>query len=775
MHSRANPVPSGPSNTTHTPLEEYSSLAEVDPSVFADAGQAEAVARAAFANWVRQSPMAPENPDALVRDVKLEKMYWGRLESEIASRMMVWHEEAYTGSQQVSASPLPEGTADPWSTSAEELRLVSQHICRCDTCKGTGKVSCPECGGKARVQCSNCQGTGKAYGYAKNGSRRLMNCRVCSGQLELQCSSCAAGMRACAICGGSGRKERWRELVETKRAELRGGPAEHLSHALFWKNAVADASRDEICADAIVVGQADASGVLGEAKVAHLAPGAEIVKLWKDLQPTLRTDERIVLQSFTVFEVPRVTLRYSLPGAGPRTVRFEGLRLLAPPISRDEIFGVRARWLRLTRNVLLVTSLGVPLVYLARGEYFRKGSVAAAELAFCAVAFAVYRLIRSLMLYSFAHSRIWAWIAGSGAILLCGLMLWVEPSAGAARRLLSNDQLDAARQELLALGDPGRPEQAKLWASLHLAIAKKTTDPEIIRRELSEIPPRTPQRKACASRLREVAESTVREQLAAKQSQHAEALLASVTPVLADELRGDPSLVQISELRALDQEQMFDACSSDVCRLNAARKALSYAASPAREQRLNASRRSVLASLSYQPSGDDPVLARLTRLRSIQALARELTGQEGDNELTAEARAATETAQRARVRVSLIGADAAILGELLGPGIDQGGSILRFEDNAVSLFASMRSGRCVGAYIVGSSKEQRTLDDSAHSKTTIRLLSQSLGREMALPEQPRDPSGRGVSISRLRIGSMPLVARWNGTALSELRIGEAQP
>lgn len=770
-----NPVPSGSSNTAHTPIERYSALVEVEPTVFAEAITAEAAARGVFATWVGQSPVAPEDPNALVRDVNLERRHWARLETEIAARSATWREKAYNGSEQVFASSPPTGVADLWVTSEEELRRVSRHICRCGTCDGGGQVTCPECGGQARVQCSNCQGTGKAYGYAKNGSRRLMNCRVCSGQLELQCPSCEAGTRQCANCGGSGRRERWLEMAETRRVEVRGGPAEHLPQAFSWSKAAEDASRDEICVDAMLIGQTDVRGALSDAQVANLAPMTRIGHQLKDLQPALRNDERIERQSLTVFEIPSVVLTYGLPGTKPATVRFEGLRMLAPPVNSDESFALRARRLWLTRRVLAGIVLGVPLVYLARGEYFRNGLVAVLAVCLGAVAFAMYRLVRSLMLYGIARARVWAWITGIGAVILGGLVVQVEPSVRAARRFLSSDHLDAAKQELVALGGPERPDHAELWASLHLAIAKKATDPEIIRTELTQIGTQTPQRQACARHLCEVVEIAAHQQLAAKQWQHAEALLALVAPVLADELRGDPALGQLDELRALVQDQAFEGCATDLCRLKTARKALSFATSPEPLQRVNASRENVLVSLSYQPNRDDQVLARLKRLRDIEQVATELGGQEGDSELAGRVHAAQETVQRERDRVPLIGADAAVLGELIGAATDRGASILRFEDKAVSLYANMRSGRCVGTYIVGSSNTQRALNDPARSKTAARLLSQSFGSEVPLPEQSGGLSARNSSISRSRIGVVPLVARWNGTALIELRIGEAQP
>jgi len=455
-----NTASSGPRTTFATSREGYHSLAEVEPSVFADTTVAEGMARDAFATWVRQCPLVPEDPKTLLSNVRIERRHWGRLESEIVARTSVWREVAHTGPQHVPAAPRSAALLDPWSMTIEELRRVSHHICRCDTCEGSGSVVCPECQGKGRIQCSNCQGSGKAYGIAKNGSRRLMNCRICEGRLELLCSSCEAGKGRCSACSGSGQEERWIEVVETRRVDVRVGPDEHLPLAFPWKNAAADASRAEICADVWVAGEKSTGGVLTEAQLKSLVPAEWIQQHWRDLQPALGDEEHVVRQTFSSFEVPSVALTYSLPGAEPSTVRFEGLRMLAPPVTSDESFARRARRLRLTRNMLTGIVVGVPLFYLTRGEHFRSASFAVMAVCLGVVAFAAYRLVRGLMLYGLARSRGWASFAGGGALLLGGLMVHAEPSLRAARQFISDENLDAARKELVALGNPVRPDQA---------------------------------------------------------------------------------------------------------------------------------------------------------------------------------------------------------------------------------------------------------------------------------------------------------------------------
>ncbi len=55
-----------------------------------------------------------------------------------------------------------------------------------------------------------------------------------------------------------------------------------------------------------------------------------------------------------------------------------------------------------------------------------------------------------------------------------------------------------------------------------------------------------------------------------------------------------------------------------------------------------------------------------------------------------------------------------------------------------------------------------------------RLLVQATGRSTAaIPPRPKSPKAQEVS--RWNEGTTPVLARWNGEALMELRIGAAAP
>jgi hypothetical protein len=564
---------------------------------------------------------------------------------------------------------------------------------------------------------------------------------------------------------------RWLELVQTSRIDVRVGPEDCISWLFPWKQTAAQALQAELCVDVIAAGEVGTYGPLSEGHLASLTPAGWFEEHGRALRPELRNDERVVRQVFSFYDVPCLAMIYALPGESPRMVRFEGLRMLGPPITRDESFAKRARRLRSIRNVLAGIALGVPVFYFARGEYYRSPAVAVLLVGVVAVTFGIYRLFRGLSLHGFAHSRPWAWFAGAGTLVLLASAVQAEPSLRTARQLLSNDQIDATRRELIALGSPEEPARAELWNSLHLAVARKATSPETVRHELSEIATGTPQRIACARHLGELVDKAAREHLVAGHWQAAETLLASVGEDLKREMPGDPVLARVTETHALTQEQAYGKCSTEVCRLNAARNAVSYAATPMRVQRLNAARQNVSESLTYRPNGE-AALPRLRRLRAIQNVVDELGVLVGDDELAARARAAGETVGRERAQVPLFGADAAVLGELLGNVVYQSAGALKFEYGTVTLFANMRGGRCIGIYIAGNSKERRVLNEPDQSASTVHLLSQSFGHAVPLPAAPQ---GSTRTSSGSQVDNVPIAARWSGAELMELRIGEARP
>jgi len=79
---------------------------------------------------------------------------------------------------------------------------------------------------------------------------------------------------------------------------------------------------------------------------------------------------------------------------------------------------------------------------------------------------------------------------------------------------------------------------------------------------------------------------------------------------------------------------------------------------------------------------------------------------------------------------------------------------------------------CTGLYVVGATAGLRAL--SGKEDGLRRLLVQATGRPRATI-RVRDQSPRVHLVSRWSEGSTPVTARWNGSTLMELRIGDATP
>jgi len=81
---------------------------------------------------------------------------------------------------------------------------------KCETCHGTGFVSCGECNGGGSVLCSKCNGLGERAACRKCSGEGLIRCRRCGGTGQYRgalCQSCRGDRIAvCPSCNGDGRR-----------------------------------------------------------------------------------------------------------------------------------------------------------------------------------------------------------------------------------------------------------------------------------------------------------------------------------------------------------------------------------------------------------------------------------------------------------------------------------------------------------------------------------------------------------------------------------------
>jgi len=322
-----------------------------------DEGQA---ARAAFAAWASQQAAAPREPASLVTAVDRSAEYVGMLSTEIAGRRVGWKSVPANSRARISAPRIGIERIEAWDVEAVSLQQQSDHIAVCDLCAGQGRVSCASCGGIGKTTCKTCGGQRKMYGYAANGSRRLLNCTTCRGKGEVDCPDCRRGIATCHACAGEGRVQRWIELESWHRALASVHP-EGLAQRFGWS---ATPPNDAIVRDGDVVADVERPHRLAST---DLDP---VLAQWLGvLAPPLATGERVARQRLRVVRLMMTTVGYRV-GAQEYGAIFSGKRLLAPPADPTSAFARRAARLRALLVALLVGAALFAIFSLGRGFFY---------------------------------------------------------------------------------------------------------------------------------------------------------------------------------------------------------------------------------------------------------------------------------------------------------------------------------------------------------------------------------------------------------------------
>ncbi|WP_338864766.1 hypothetical protein [Myxococcus stipitatus] len=735
----------------------------VDPMPPADAEAIKLAAVQAFTEWARRLPVPPPTPTDFIRSVEPKARRACRLYSTITERQVVWKEGATQGSPPVTGVRRQADGVDPWAETHASLRESSLSVLACMPCGGQGTVSCPNCGGKEHVACSNCGGSRKAYGYASNGSRRLMNCRSCGAKGLVQCPSCRSGRVFCSTCQGRGRQQRWLEFVESVRFDFLVMLEDEELRRLVW-------TKGDMEKDAKLVGEISANSVLTREKVAPHLPEDWLQEHWGKTQVGLKPRERVTSQSFQIFEAPAARVSYAIADAPPTTIEFEGQRMLAPPLSADQQFAARARKVRAARAILLALAVGVPLLYLLRGAYFWNASLVALSAFLGASAILAEHFVRDGTLGRKTKARTWG-IGAAVSALLAGIMaVTSEPSLDDAQRHIKEGRLDDAHMELLALGGPKAPKLQQAWADLHLAHALRARRVDEVVKDALMLKPGTRARATVDQHLQSLTRQHVLDALGRKDAASASTVLSSARPVLELGFAKD-----IGELTARIHDTEHEACTTDACRWKTVAAALRAEPTPSREQRLGQVRSTLVGQLTPAPRPKAATLEWVQHLHKTTALAIELGDTPSDVKLGEQARQAAEWAREEKERIPLIGAERAVAIALLHLTAGSTPNILTKTTASISLSCALKDGRCVGAYLVGADKDGRVLNNSKRSGATKELLSRVLGHPVELPSAPPSRGGKSPTQSTWKDGRVTLLARWNGSHLVELRVGEVKP
>ncbi|EAU65812.1 hypothetical protein STIAU_6231 [Stigmatella aurantiaca DW4/3-1] len=212
------------------------------------------------------------------------------------------------------------------------------------------------------------------------------------------------------------------------------------------------------------------------------------------------------------------------------------------------------------------------------------------------------------------------------------------------------------------------------------------------------------------------------------------------------------------------------ACVGSDCRWKAAREQQEAV----KQQRVQA-REALMKTLIPSTREGESDLVWLQRVDQVLAGVEAAAKLPGDRELAARALDASNWAREERGKLALVGAERALVLQLLHLPAAPSARIITLESDTVQLHCAMEGERCVGVYLVGRDKAGRVLNAPAQAEETAALLSQALGQSVPLPTPPAREGTRGPTTSTWKVGTVPVVARWRNSDLMELRVGDLKP
>lgn len=439
----------------------------------------QADARAAFAQWAATQPACPGNAASLVERVDGSEQHVGLMNTDVQGRRVVWKSVGYSGRARVTFPSVSIETVDAWNVDAASLRERSDHVAICDSCAGAGRNTCNTCAGAGNLACGDCRGERKRYGYAADGSRRLLNCQSCRGKGAVDCPDCRRGVGSCAACDGNGRLQRWIELQWWKRSIGSAHP-DALARQFGWD---LNPMNEVMARDADIVIDVQRPHRLTAADIGAVPP-----QWLTELEPRLDSGERVTDQRLRIARVSTHTVEYRL-GSECDRVAFTGRRLVPPAALPTSAFARRASFLRGVRWLLLLILGLIAFISFARGSYYWTTPTLLSLGATTAALACVYGGVAE---WTAARRRMHQWMlaAATCAVVAIVLALTAMPRLNRAVELIAAGNLDGGERELVALrGDV----PAAAWADLRLARIRRTTDTDVARAALTNIPRNLPQ------------------------------------------------------------------------------------------------------------------------------------------------------------------------------------------------------------------------------------------------------------------------------------------
>jgi hypothetical protein len=744
--------------------------------------------REAFLRWARTVVGAPRGLDAQITEVVAHDEEIARLATTVVRRdlfqqraavppsvgNMVRGVVASVGRMLSRDSGVPTEqpamdarTIDPFAVSLGELRTQTEREEPCVECGGSGRVTCRSCAGSGRQRCGECGGSGQILRQYKKSSRYIQ-CRTCRTSGTVGCIACGrSGNVTCGSCEGRGRQLvwwAWRESGGTVVRFSADSPVLRAHPSLQEARALRPTDLRSFTVSIAV----ENNGLLtpqhyreDDALRAHLAPR---------LDPQL---ERVSHQQFVKFNALRRDVSYELCGAKGTVVLVGNDLVGAPtpeavrPIHRRSIAWAAAACILVAAGAWYYAVWSGPTAWFDTVNAWLGLLVALGTVASIVAAGGFLRTLRpGFQWWPVRPLERAALVTFAVVLVLCPLIGYLgRPRAEVARAALARGDLTQARLVVEALNAtrPGRDVVA-LLDELELHEARGLSGDARLAK-LDAVTLRNGERSREARELaRRHRLDEVRAAIAARQS---EAALEKLNR-WAGALSSDP---EAQELRASALDARRVACTDDLCRFAAARDARTVRATPTRDAAFTEARGRLLRTLTAREVSPDPAVTARS-LRAVSSLAAGASAFYEDSELVGAARDATTWVEAERARIKLVGAPTSVVDDILERSAGAGSATGWPELRGVAVYASTSAGRCEGFYVIGSAPGARAL--TGREPGVGRLLRQATGRPEATV-RARPTSSRTDTVARWSEGGTPVVARWSGNALMELRIGNVNP
>ncbi len=728
-------------------------------------GDAAGEVREAFRRWASTTSAAPARLEEQITAVVERDEVITRLATTVTRRDLVQRQGPFGRSTGRATDPR---SIDPFAVTLNDLRARTEHPANCPTCGGARQTACGGCGGSGRARCRECGGDGHITRYYKKSSR-VIQCPTCRTKGTVACSSCgSSGRVTCGPCQGSGQVLLWwgwDENVTTKVRFSVDSPVLVAYGALRAERMLTPPDLAPFTVQAVF----DSPTML---TAQQLGPGDPALHWQPMLNPQ---SERVTAQQYARFGVRRRDVSYELCGT-VGTVALSGLQLAgaATPEALRPLQRRRTLWV-----VLGLVSLFVWFAYawawVRMPVYFvavNRTLMWMALVGFVGATMAVGGVLRTWR----ASGPRWplrggekAGLALAAVALLACPVLWaaVRPSEAEARSALGRQDHARARVVAEALFETApSPRATAVLDEIDLADARRLTGDA----RLARLDAVSARRGSMAAQARNSAErqrlDEVRASFAARD---ADGMLAKLDR-WALALAGN---ADAAELRAAAHDIRRRACATDVCRYGALRAARAAHRSPERDGAWATVRATLLAVLNARTAVGPDASATVRALRQLSAQAAEVGAPTDDPEMTAAAAAASAWATEQRSHVPLLGVEVAAVDDLLERPAGSTSATGWSELAGVSVYTAASDGRSVGLYVVGATAGARTL---RHSEVGLRrLLVQATGQPgAAVPARPAMETGL-YAVVEWREGDTPVVGRWSGDNLMELRIGQAEP